>query len=359
MRKVRKKMLIFSVLLLGFSTKNVFAGTYDGYSVGDQIKYDPVSNSVCESGDTCYTWYVINNTDEGISMILSTNLGEKTKLTSATELFTSTVEPDIATNYLKTLTNTWVYKGRLLTADEAYNLLGITSYSEFTSFDKAPYLASTYDNTYWLDGISTGYCLTIGEKVSLSYNGSDTNYYVRPVIDIIKAKVATIKTTDSDVTILGDSSILSKISKVSVEKYSSDSDVYKSLMKIFQNKAKIIAYDFNLYDSNNNVIQPGGTVEVNIVLPSNINIDKLKLWYVDNDYNAEQLSFSVSNNVLSFKTTHFSTYVLTEDVDGQVVEVEDTAFDLSKLGLYTGLTVVVIGAIVIVQSSVRKKRKNK
>lgn len=33
---------------------------YYGYKYGDEVKYDPVSNSKCTSGSTCYTWNVLD-----------------------------------------------------------------------------------------------------------------------------------------------------------------------------------------------------------------------------------------------------------------------------------------------------------
>ena len=39
--------------------ENVYASSYEKYEVGDAIKYDPVADELCETGDNCYTWYAI------------------------------------------------------------------------------------------------------------------------------------------------------------------------------------------------------------------------------------------------------------------------------------------------------------
>lgn len=36
------------------------ADAYSGFALGDIVKYDPVSNSVCTSGSTCYEWNIID-----------------------------------------------------------------------------------------------------------------------------------------------------------------------------------------------------------------------------------------------------------------------------------------------------------
>lgn len=40
---------------------------YKGYAFGDEVKYNPVSNSVCTSGSNCYTWNVIDVYDSKLN----------------------------------------------------------------------------------------------------------------------------------------------------------------------------------------------------------------------------------------------------------------------------------------------------
>ena len=55
--------------------KSVTPTTYQVYSPGDTVKYDPVSNQKCTSGDTCYTWRVITvgDTDSKDKITLQLN----------------------------------------------------------------------------------------------------------------------------------------------------------------------------------------------------------------------------------------------------------------------------------------------
>lgn len=45
---------------LGVTYGQAKDNAYDGFTFGDEIKYDPVSNTKCTSGSTCYTWNVID-----------------------------------------------------------------------------------------------------------------------------------------------------------------------------------------------------------------------------------------------------------------------------------------------------------
>ena len=64
-----------------------------------------------------------------------------------------------------------------------------------------------------------------------------------------------------------------------------------------------------------------------------------------------------SSQTLSFETDHFSTYVITEDQDEEIVNVADTAFNLTKIGITIGLVILVLGIMVIVQVLLKSKKE--
>lgn len=363
MKKIFLKVLVFIVVL---SFDNVFASSYEKYDVGDKIKYDPVADEVCENGDTCYTWYAIKEsgyTDKNLSMILDHNIGEQTAIVSdATNAFQQQLEPDAARSYLQTLTSNWKYTGRLITKQEVLDILGISSFVGHASIENHLWLSST--DYYWVDAIHDGYCWTISDTVFenayIVYRGILQKYYVRPVVDIEKKPVTnkTINSTNESISISSAPIVIDKLSKVDITEFSKDSEEYKKLLNIFKDKKNVIAYNFNLYDSNNKIVEPESKVTVNIKLPKNINYDKLKVWYISDNFNKQELSYSIKEDILSFETDHFSIYALTEDIEGEVVQVADTAFSITKLGVSIGLVILVLGVMVIVQTLLKDKQKN-
>ena len=365
-----KKIILVFLSLFGFlSFENVYASSYEKYKIGDMIKYDPVTDELCQTGDTCYTWYAIKESgyaDKNLTIILDHNLGEKTPIVSdATNAFSEQLVPDAANNYLKNLTSSWKYKGRLITGQEVMNILGVTSVTTTISIENYKWLASNDNSSnYWVDAIHGGYSWTINDKTVfpnayIAYNGALIECYVRPVVDIEK-KIVTNKQVNSNneyIYISGSPSVVDKLNKIEVKEYSKDSDVYKRISNIFADKNKLFVYNFNLYDESNKLVEPDSKIKVNIKLPENLNKDKLKLWYITEDYSRQELSYIVKDNILSFETDHFSIYALTEDEDSEVVKVEDTAFSITKLGITIGLVILVLGIMVIIQTILKEKKE--
>ena len=183
------------------------------YKVGESVKYNPVTDSLCDSGALCYTWYVIKNStedDDTISMILNKNLGEPVALTfEINHLFDYTHSADCANAYLKNLTSSWKYKGRLITGAEISSIVGTIKPGD-TDISNYPWLyenlcdeTSTYTSIssyYWIDKIHNGgyswkiscsyysnqkHAVVFTEQY-IAYNGFAQKLPVRPVIDIKK-----------------------------------------------------------------------------------------------------------------------------------------------------------------------------
>lgn len=90
---------------------------------------------------------------------------------------------------------------------------------------------------------------------------------------------------------------------------------------------KVMPYDITILDKKNNPVQPDGTVTVTIDLDKSFNTDNhLAVYYFnDNDNTAELMNSTVKDNKISFTTTHFSTYVVTETVEVTIdTEVSET-----------------------------------
>ena len=181
---------------------------------------------------------------------------------------------------------------------------------------------------------------------------------IRPVITINDQSMKEdISIQNNDITLSGNYQVIEKIEKFTSDKYNQDSDTYKKLQEIFSDKKSIVAYSFSLYDENNNLVEPESKVTVNIKLPTDMNYDKIRLLYIADDFSKQELEYSIHDNTLSFETDHFSTYVITEDQDEEIVNVADTAFNLTKIGITIGLVILVLGIMVIVQVLLKSKKE--
>lgn len=63
---------------VGITYSQADDNAYSGFSLGDEVKYDPVNNSVCTSGSTCYEWNILDVYDsklkENITLQLDHNI---------------------------------------------------------------------------------------------------------------------------------------------------------------------------------------------------------------------------------------------------------------------------------------------
>lgn len=228
---------------------------------------------------------------------------------------------------------------------------------------------SKYLNGYWLetpsstDTTKAWYLSSSSRSLDTSLPVYVSSNGVRPVIEVTKDRIegsqevdTEIKSNNDNIYILGKTSDLYQ-KKFEVNEYLKDSNTYKKLQETFSNKKNIIAYSFNLYDASNNLVEPESKVTVNIKLPTDMNYDKIRLWYVTDDFSKQELEYSIHDNVLSFETDHFSAYVLTEDQDEEIVNVADTAFNAMRLGITIGLVILVLGIMVIVQVLLNSKKE--
>lgn len=171
------------------------------YNVGDSIKLNPLTGLLCESGDYCYTWYVIkksNPSDSKLFLILNKNIGDPVQITSEINyLYQYQHTADYANNYLKDLTSGWKYQGRLIKKQEIIDIIGIVP-SDHYLLNNYSWLAENidkdnYNDPYWIDAISTGYAWKVGYYTSepaiftnqyIAYNANAQKLSVRPVIEV-------------------------------------------------------------------------------------------------------------------------------------------------------------------------------
>jgi len=83
---MKKNLFLYGIIVASFLflTVRVSAKEYKEYTIGQEIKFNPVTGEYCNSGDDCYTFNVINTDkyEDYIEMMLNFNLIESSSLNS-------------------------------------------------------------------------------------------------------------------------------------------------------------------------------------------------------------------------------------------------------------------------------------
>ena len=147
--------------------------------IGYELKYDPVSNSKCELGDTCYSWYVLDLTSSSAVLIMSDNLIANGSWNNAPSA-------------LSTDTSTWTVAVSLPTVYQIAKTVGCSVYPGCT-YDKLPIWLN---GKYWTSDTSSSnennaYIVTNASKRRISSIGktTSTGIGIRPVITITKSNL--------------------------------------------------------------------------------------------------------------------------------------------------------------------------
>ena len=100
-------------------------------------------------------------------------------------------------------------------------------------------------------------------------------------------------------------------------------------------------------------------IEVSLKIPDDYDSTRISVWYVDDSFNKQELDMETVNNVVTFNTNHFSDYIITEDKETkEIVKVENTGFNVTKIEISIGLGILVLGIIIIVQTILKNKKIN-
>ena len=173
----------------------------------EAIKYDPVANAKCTTGDTCYNWYVLDGNETeyaSVSLIMDRNLGNKVAWCNDANLckvdgaLNNSAGPITATNYLKEQTSSWEVEAKLPTYDQIYKASGNkTAGFPIWLYD---YMDNTTNNVhgvygYWTSTPDASYShiawgvRSVG-NIYHSHVGADYFSGVRPVITVLKSKLS-------------------------------------------------------------------------------------------------------------------------------------------------------------------------
>ena len=154
-----------------------------------------------------------------------------------------------------------------------------------------------------------------------------------------------LKDKKTNVTVSGEKGVLSADLKLKVTKVDEIASSLSDKLGTF------LLYDIKLVDENGNTVQPKGTVTVGIPVPDGFDIDKLVVYYIDEEGNLIEYPVVVKDGVAYFETDHFSYYALAEKQGNSLTtqSTTETQTDSNKPNPSTGaqdLTAVLAAAAV-------------
>ena len=154
-----------------------------------------------------------------------------------------------------------------------------------------------------------------------------------------------LKDKKTNVTVSGEKGVLSADLKLKVTKVDEIASSLSDKLGTF------LLYDIKLVDENGNTVQPKGTVTVGIPVPEGFDIDKLVVYYIDEEGNLIEYPVVVKDGVAYFETDHFSYYALAEKQGNSLTtqSTTETQTDSNKPNPSTGaqdLTAVLAAAAV-------------
>lgn len=118
---------------------------------------------------------------------------------------------------------------------------------------------------------------------------------------------------------------------VSSDRISKQNELYNKILNKLQVKeAEII--DINLYSTAIGNIKNFNGVNFEVSLPlknSNLNSNNLYAYYIDDNGKIEEHKVKVDDFMAQFETTHFSTYIISEKIDSNVIK--DASDDIKQL----------------------------
>ena len=191
-----------------------------------------------------------------------------------------------------------------------------------------------------------------GSGSSSSGNGGSSTPFVsmftkklEALKDKEDASRVVLKDKKTNVTVSGEKGVLSADLKLKVTK------VDEIVSSLSDKLGTFLLYDIKLVDENGNTVQPKGTVTVGIPVSDGFDIDKLVVYYIDEEGNLIEYPVVVKDGVAYFETDHFSYYALAEKQGNSLTtqSTTETQTDSNKPNPSTGaqdLTAVLAAAAV-------------
>lgn len=181
------------------------------------------------------------------------------------------------------------------------------------------------------------------DYIDIDLTGTDNNaYYItqgnkEKTILIIKDSSKMQKSTFIASDVLNNINVTSEKANypfntiVSSDRISKQNELYNKILNKLQVKeAEII--DINLYSTAIGNIKNFNGVNFEVSLPlknSNLNSNNLYAYYIDDNGNIEEHKVKLDDFMAQFETTHFSTYIISEKIDSNVIK--DASDDIKQL----------------------------
>lgn len=200
------------------------------------------------------------------------------------------------------------------------------------------YINANYQ--YIADYFDAGYCSAADFKrekncwqMMFKYSGEPEAYPSQSVVDnfftyasTVAPNVSTSNTTTAG-NMISDTSIVPANYTITTNQYQSG-DTYNKALKAAQDKygsSNVLVYNIDLKDANGTAVhQLSGTVDVKLQMPTNFSVqtgNTVVVYYLNDDGTLEACAtaYDATNKIVTFKTNHFSVYVVAE-VEADVEE---------------------------------------
>ncbi len=168
------------------------------------------------------------------------------------------------------------------------------------------------DELYFLKGHSSRDM----KYFNITYHGLTKAFFV--LRDSSKMKTNNNKVSqdfDTDIKVETIASDVPDDMKVKVDEVNETDDEYNKIKEKINNEFE--AYDISLLSGSldGKVTNTDGSFKVSIPIPDKFKGKKLTVYYINDNGEIEEYKLSTTNNVGSFETNHFSTYILAEVPD--------------------------------------------
>ena len=194
-----------------------------------------------------------------------------------------------------------------------------------------------------------------GKSYKITYK--DREDYILIVKDSSKMKTATFNATDvsSNITVSSDNASYPTNTVVSSNQYNNNQ--YKDILdKLGLKDAQIV--DINLYSPSIGNIDKFENVDFDVNVPINLKGykgKKLYAYYIKDDGSIEEHPIELDDFIGEFKTSHFSTYIISEKVDDKILEKynPDTADNIIT---YIVMAIIGLSGLVIIKKRISKSK---
>lgn len=125
-------------------------------------------------------------------------------------------------------------------------------------------------------------------------------------------EIVILENKTNQITIIAPANIIDPNTQLQVENIKEHHALFELVKQAMADIADTyVAYDITLL-LNDVFVQPNGTLEIRMAIPKDFDMNRLSLYYVDDEGNRTPIKFHIDGHDILFETDHFSVYVLSQ-----------------------------------------------